>query len=43
MHKLTKKKKLINGLNYLLDESKMGKIFNVISISNNKIKKLIGF
>ena len=37
------KKKLINGLNYLLDESKMGKIFNVISISNNKIKKLIGF
>ena len=32
-----------NGLDYLINENKMGKIFNVISISNKKINNLIGF
>ena len=37
------KKMLIKGLEFLINENKMGKIFNVISISNNKINNLIGF
>jgi len=37
------KKMLKNGLNFLINKNKMGKIFNVISISNKKINDLIGF
>ena len=37
------KKMLKNGLNFLINKNKMGKIFNVISISNKKISNLIGF
>ena len=37
------KKTLIKSLEFLINENKMGKIFNVISISNKKINNLIGF
>ena len=37
------KKMLKNGLDFLINKNKMGKIFNVISISNKKINNLIGF
>ena len=37
------KKMLKNGLNFLINKNKMGKIFIVISISNKKINNLIGF
>ena len=37
------KKILKRGLDFLINENKMGKIFNVISISNKKINNLIGF
>ena len=36
-------KTLKNGLDFLINENKMGKIFNVISITNKKINKLLGF
>ena len=39
-----KQKKMIkNSLDFLTHEKKMGKIFNVISISNKKINNLVGF
>ena len=34
---------LKKSLDFLINENKMGKIFNVISISNKKINNLIGF
>ena len=37
------KKIIINSLDHLINENKMGKIFNVISISGKKINNLIGF
>ena len=37
------KKNLEKGLDFLINEKKMGKIFNVISISNKNINKLTGF
>jgi len=37
------KKMLKNGLDFLINKNKMGKIFNVISISNKKINNLLGF
>ena len=37
------RKKIKKGLDFLINKEKMGKIFNVISISNKKINNLIGF
>ena len=37
------KKVLKRGLDFLINENKMGKIFNVISLTNKKINKLLGF
>ena len=37
------KKILKNGLDFLINENKMGKVFNVISISNKNINNLTGF
>ena len=37
------KKNLEKGLDFLINEKKIGKIFNVISISNKNINKLTGF
>ncbi len=40
----SRQKKIVkNGLDQLINKNKMGKIFNVISISNKKINNLIGF
>ena len=37
------RKKIKKGLDFLINKEKMGKIFNVISISNKKVNNLIGF
>ena len=39
----TQRKKIKKGLDFLINKEKMGKIFNVISISNKKVNNLIGF
>ena len=39
-----KQKKIIkNSLDFLINEKKMGKIFNVISISNKNVEEIAGF
>ena len=43
MQIVSKEKKIKKGLDFLINKEKMGKIFNVISISNKKINNLIGF